>query len=141
MADAPLASTIVALALIPVAFFFVHAYLSGRKGLPHHRLTGTIAVVWDLTLSIGYMLYRTFGGEVEGSSLEIEGLVLVYFMVHGIVAVIVMALEAIALLTGVMTMRGRDMSRLHRRLSPYLLVLWFCAFLSGEAVYIVSYML
>lgn len=59
MTTAPLASTIIALGLIPVAFLFVHAFLSGRGKNTIHLATGTLAIAWDLALSIGYMLLRT----------------------------------------------------------------------------------
>ncbi|MGQ9586879.1 MAG: hypothetical protein ACUVT7_00650 [Thermoplasmata archaeon] len=93
MAEAPFVSTFIALALIPVAFFFTHAYISGKRHLPYHRMTGPVAIVWDLSLSVFYMIYRLIGGQVEGSSLKIQGALLVYFVVHGIVALVVIALE------------------------------------------------
>jgi putative membrane protein len=141
MTDAPWVSTFVALALIPVAFFFVHAYISGKKRLPYHRLTGSIAIVWDLSLSIFYMLYRLFGGQVEGSTLDVSGALLVYFIAHGIIAVVVIALELIVLSTALLYLwRAKELT-LHRRLAPYLTLVWFAAFLSGEAVYIVNYVI
>ncbi|OGS43522.1 MAG: hypothetical protein A3K76_03925 [Euryarchaeota archaeon RBG_13_57_23] len=141
MADAPWVSTFVALALIPVAFLFVHAYISGKRRLPFHRITGFVAVVWDLSLSIFYMLYRLFGGQVEESTLDVSGAFLVYFIVHGIVAVVVIALELIVLSSALLYLRRAKGLTLHRRLAPYLTLLWFAAFLSGEAVYIVNYVI
>ena len=93
MTTAPLSSTIVSIGLIPVAFFFVHAFLSGWKNKKFHPVTGTIAIVWDLSLSIGYMLYRSFGGAIEGTTLQLSPAFNTYFMIHGAVAVVVMALE------------------------------------------------
>jgi hypothetical protein len=56
MTNAPLVSTIIEIGLIPVAFLFVQANLSS-KGKNHiHPFTNTIAIVWDLTKSICYML-------------------------------------------------------------------------------------
>lgn len=141
MVTAPLASTFVALALVPVAFFFTHAYLSGLRGWKHHILSGTIAVAWDLSLSIFYMLYRTFGGQTDGSILSITPSMTSYFAVHGIISAVVMALEIIALVTGYLMWKGRSPSRWHRMLSTPLIILWFLAFLSGEIVYIVYYIL
>ncbi|HEX9909187.1 MAG TPA: DUF420 domain-containing protein [Thermoplasmata archaeon] len=141
MVDAPWASTLVAVALIPVAFFFTHAYISGKKRLPHHKLTGTVAVIWDLGLSILYMLYRVSGGQVEGSTLEIEGALLAYFIAHGIVAVMVIALELVVLFAALQHLRKKAGLSLHRKLAPYLIVFWFGAFISGEIVYIVNYVL
>ena len=99
MTAAPFESTIVAIALIPVAFFFVHAFLSGKHKNRFHPVTGILAVTWDLTVSIGYMMYRTFGGAVNGSTLQLTPLLNAYFIVvHVPVAIIVMTLE-IAVLT------------------------------------------
>jgi uncharacterized membrane protein YozB (DUF420 family) len=141
MVAAPLASTFVALALIPVAFFFTHAYLSGLRGWKHHVLSGTIAVAWDLSLSVFYMVYRTFGGQTDGSILSITPSMTTYFAVHGIISVVVMALEVIALATGYLMWRGKSPSRWHRVLSTPLIILWFLAFLSGEIVYVAYYIL
>ena len=141
MVAAPLASTFVALALIPVAFFFTHAYLSGRRGWKHHRLSGTIAVAWDLGLSIFYMLYRTFGGQTDGSILTIAPSMTSYFAVHGAISVIVMVLEVVMLVTGYLMWKRKTLSRWHRSLSTPMIFLWFLAFLSGEVVYIVYYVL
>jgi uncharacterized membrane protein YozB (DUF420 family) len=141
MVAAPLASTFVALALVPVAFFFTHAYLSGRRGWKRHMMSGTIAVAWDLSLSIFYMLYRTFGGQTDGSILTISPSMTSYFAVHGVISAIVMVLEVIMLVTGYLMWRRDAPSRWHRSLSTPLIILWFLAFLSGEVVYIVYYVL
>lgn len=141
MADAPWISTFVAVALIPVAFLFTHAYLSGRRRLPHHVLTGSVGIAWDLSLSVFYMLYRLFGGNVEGHILDITPGLVVYFAVHGLIAVVVIALELTMLTTGVIQWMKKKSIPLHRRLSTPLYVLWFVAFLSGEVVYIVYYVL
>ena len=79
MTAAPLASTIVAVGLIPVAFLFCHAFLSGRSKNRFHPVSGAVAIIWDLTVSIGYMLYRTFGGAVDGSTLQLTPTLDVYF--------------------------------------------------------------
>ena len=72
MAVAPWISTFIALALIPVAFLFTHAYLSGRRKLPYHKVTGTVGILWDLSLSLFYMLFRLTGANVEGGILDIR---------------------------------------------------------------------
>lgn len=141
MLDAPWISTFVALALIPVAFLFTHAYLSGRMSKRFHGVTGSAAVIWDLTLSIFYMVYRLFGGDVEGSTLDVSGPLLVYFMAHGIIAIVVIVLEVVVLVTAILHLRTKREYRLHTRLAPYLMVAWFAAFISGEIVYIVNYIL
>lgn len=139
MAEAPWTSTMIAIGLIPVAILFVHAYISGRRTLGLHKVTGTAAIVWDLSLSVFYMLYRTFGGEIGGEALETEGLLIVYFAIHGLIAVVVIALEIVMLTTGVMQWRRGTKARWHKTLAPYLLVLWFLTFISGEIVYVVTY--
>ena len=141
MASAPLVSTFVALALIPVAFLFTHAYITGRSHHSFHRITGPIAIVWDLALSIFYMLYRTFGGQVEGSTLDIQGAMLAYFIAHGTIAVVVILLELAVLGTGIVQVRRKARVILHSRLVLPLYIVWFAAFLSGEIVYLVNYVL
>jgi uncharacterized membrane protein YozB (DUF420 family) len=141
MTAAPLASTIVAIGLIPVAFFFVHAFWSGRKQQRFHPITGTIAISWDLILSIGYMLYRSFGGAVEGSSIQLTPVLNVYFGIHGAVAVIVMALEITVLAIGVKMVRCKAPNRWHKKLTKVLFGFWWFAFLSGELFYLIMYVL
>jgi len=141
MADAPWISTFIAVALIPVAFLFTHAYFSGRRKLQFHKFTGTAGIVWDLTLSIFYMLFRLTGGEVEGSALEITPALSVYFAAHGMIAILVIALEFTMLGTGLLQLRRRVPVKWHSKLALPLYILWFAAFLSGEAVYIVYYVL
>jgi hypothetical protein len=144
MTAAPLASTIVAVGLIPVAFFFVHAFLSGRGKKRFHPVTGALAIIWDLTMSIGYMLYRSFGGAVEGSSIQLDVTLTAYFAVHGAVAVAVMALEVAVLALGILLIKARSSTgrfRWHSRLSKILFGIWWFAFLSGEIFYIVMYVL
>ena len=141
MSSAPLVSTFVALALIPVAFLFTHAYITGRKHHSLHRVTGPIAIVWDLSLSIFYMLFRTFGGQVEGTGLKVEGAMLAYFVAHGMIAVVVIALELVVLVTGAMQLRKKAPVRLHGRIVLPLYFIWWAAFLSGEVVYLVNYVL
>ena len=136
MTEAPLISTIIAIGLIPVAFLFTHALISGRRKLRYHSVTGTAGVVWDLGLSIFYMLYRLFGGEVKVD----PGLV-AYFAVHGLIAAVVIALEITMLSTGLLQVIRKKKFLLHKRLSIPLYVLWFGAFLSGEVVYLVYYVL
>jgi len=141
MTEAPWVSTFVAVALIPVAFFFTHAYLSGRASRPYHVVTGSVGVVWDLSLSLFYMLYRLFGGKVESHILDITPGLWIYFAVHGLIAVVVIALELTMLTTGFVQWRRKKRIALHRKLAMPLYLLWFAAFISGEVVYIVYYVL
>ncbi len=139
MQEAPLVSTVIAIGLIPVAFFFAHALLSGLRGWRYHRITGLVAVSWDLVMSIGYMVYRSFGGEIEGGALQLSGPIRVYFMVHGLVALHVIFFEVAMLVTGLWQWRRGSPIAWHRRLAKPLFFLWWVAFLSGEMFYIVAY--
>ena len=95
MTTAPLASTIIAIGLIPVAFLFVHAYLSGKGKKRIHPITGTIAIVWDLTMSIGYMLLRTV-------TITLTPILIIYFGIPGLIDVIVISLEIAVLVSGIL---------------------------------------
>jgi hypothetical protein len=96
-----------------------------------HVASGVAATVWDLSLSIGYMLYRSFGGAVEGSAIQLNGALTAYFAVHGAAAVIVMALEVVILALGAKQVRTKQKSRWHSKLAKVLFGIWWFAFLSG----------
>ena len=139
MANAPLVSTFIAVGLLPVAFLFLHAFLSGLKKWRFHPLTGTLAIVWDLGMSIGYMMYRSLGGRVEGSSLELTSTTLTYFTIHGLVAFLVIMLELGVIVTGLLQWRQNKTLAWHRRLAKPLFALWWFAFITGETFYIIMY--
>jgi len=141
MTAAPLASTIVALALVPVAFLFCHAFLSGRRKKRYHYAAGVVAIIMDLTVSIGYMMYRTMGGTVEGTTLQAMSAINAYFMVHVPLAVLVMALELAVLGFGLMQIRTRTPNTWSGRLMKTLFCVWWFAFLSGEIFYVAMYLL
>jgi len=142
MTVAPFASTFVAVALIPVAFLFCHAFLSGRGEKRFHPVTGIAAITWDLAVSIGYMMYRTFGGAVNGETLQMTPLLNTYFMVvHVPVAVVVMSLEIFVLATGFWQLRIKKSNQYHQKLTTPLFCIWWFAFLSGEILYVALYML
>jgi hypothetical protein len=132
MSTAPLASTIIAIGLIPVAFLFIHAYLTGRGKNRIHPVTGTIAITWDLAVSIGYKLLRTV-------TISLAPLLTIYFGVHGAIAVLVMALEIAVLCIGVWQVRQKTSSKWHGKLTKILFPIWWFAFLSGEIVYLLMY--
>ena len=142
MTAAPFASTIVAVALIPVAFFFVHAFLSGKHKNRFHPVTGILAVTWDLTVSIGYMIYRTFGGSANGSTLQLTPLLNAYFIVvHIPVAILVMSLEIVVFALGLWQLKKITANRWHGKIAKALFFIWWFAFLSGEILYILQYMI
>jgi uncharacterized membrane protein YozB (DUF420 family) len=132
MTTAPLASTIVAVGLIPVAFLFVHAFLSGRSKNRFHPVTGTLAVMWDLSMSIGYMLLRTV-------TITLTPILTIYFGIHGAIAVLVMGLEISVLAIGIMQVKSKSPSKWHGKLVRVLFPIWWFAFLSGEIVYLLMY--
>jgi uncharacterized membrane protein YozB (DUF420 family) len=133
MSAAPFVSTFIAIALIPVAFLFTHAYFSGKRHLPYHKVTGTVGILWDLSVSLVYMLSRVAS--------QVTGAMLIAGAVHGIIAVIVILLEFIVLGTGLLQWRTQKRSNLHTKTTPILYVLWFVAFFTGEAFYIINYLL
>jgi uncharacterized membrane protein YozB (DUF420 family) len=134
MTTAPLASTIIAIGLIPVAFLFVHAFLSGRSKNRVHPVTGTLAITWDLAMSIGYMLLRTV-------TITLTPILTIYFGIHGAIAVLVMSLEIAVLAIGILQVRRKAPNKWHGKLAKILFPIWWFAFLSGEIVYLIMYVL
>ena len=134
MTTAPLASTIIAIGLIPVAFLFVHAFFSGRGKNRIHPVTGTLAITWDLVMSIGYMLLRTV-------TITLTPLLTIYFGIHGAIAVLVMSLEIAVLAIGILQVRRKAPNKWHGKLAKILFPVWWFAFLSGEIVYLIMYVL
>jgi uncharacterized membrane protein YozB (DUF420 family) len=132
MTTAPLASTIIAIGLIPVAFLFIHAFLSGRGKQSIHPITGTLAITWDLVMSIGYMLLRTV-------TITLTPILTVYFGIHGAIAVLVMSLEIAVLAIGILQVRKKTPNKWHGKLAKILFPIWWFAFLSGEIVYLIMY--
>ncbi|MGA3059961.1 MAG: hypothetical protein ABSD92_06275 [Candidatus Bathyarchaeia archaeon] len=141
MTVAPLSSTIVSVALIPVAFLFCHAFLSGRRKNRFHPVSAAIAITWDLTLSLGYMLYRSFGGVVDGATLQLTPTLDVYFGIHGAIAILVMTLEVLVLAIGISQLKQRAPNVWHRKLTKILFFTWWFAFLTGEVFYLIMYVL
>ena len=138
---APIASTVIAIALIPVAFLFLHAFISGLKKLRFHNITGFLAICGDLSVSIGYMIYRSLGGKVGNSALHLAGGILVYFIIHGIVSSVVILLELTVLITGLNSKKHEKPARIHKKAAVVLFFLWWFAFLSGELFYVVNYLI
>ncbi len=87
------------------------------------------------------MLYRSFGGAVEGASIQLDPTLTAYFAVHGAVAVVVMALELGVLGLGVKQIQLKRKIGLHGKLAKVLFGFWWFAFLSGELFYIAMYLL
>ena len=123
MTTAPLASTIIAIGLIPVAFLFVHAFLSGKSKNRVHPVTGALAITWDLAMSIGYMLLRTV-------TITLTPILTIYFGIHGAIAVLVMSLEIAVLAIGILQVRLKAPNKWHGKLAKILFPIWWFAFLS-----------
>ena len=139
MSKAPLASTIVAISLIPAAFLYIYSFIGQKKYSKYHVTTGILAIALDLCISIGYMIYRSIGGKVNGQALHPTGFMLKFFMVHGIFSAFVMVLEIIALIQGINYLRNRLKPNETFKISTLLFITWWFAFLSGEILYIINY--
>jgi uncharacterized membrane protein YozB (DUF420 family) len=87
------------------------------------------------------MLYRSFGGAVEGSSIQMTPAFTSYFAVHGANAVVFMALEIVVLAIGVTMVKRKAPSLWHKKLTRVLFGFWWFAFLSGELFYLIMYLL
>jgi len=62
-----------------VAFLFCHVFLSGREKKRFHQVSVVLAISRDLIVSIVYSLYRSFGGAVDSSTLQLTPNLDVYF--------------------------------------------------------------
>lgn len=135
----PVISTVIEIGLVPVAVLFIHAFWSGLKGKKSHRWVGLSAIIADLGLSAAYMIFRSLGGAVEGQSLHPQGALLVYFIVHGSIAAVVMGLELWTLAAGLIYgLRGR-MPPHHKVVARILFPLWLVTFITGESAYLFLY--
>ena len=65
----------------------------------------------------------------------------VYFGIHGAIAVIVMALEIAVLALGILMVKKKAQNKWHGKLAKTLFPIWWFAFLSGEIVYILMYVI
>lgn len=92
-------------------------------------------------MSIGYMLFRALGGKVEGTSLPLTNTPIMYFAVHGAVALLVISLEIGVLTTGLWQWRQKAALKWHGKLSKTLFVFWWFAFITGETFYIITYIM
>jgi hypothetical protein len=141
MKTIPLVSTFIALALIPIAILYVQAFCSGTTHKRKHTINGVIAVTGDLVLSFFYMLYRTLGGAVNGHVFHPKGLLLIFFILHGSIALVVVLLEVIFLYFGIRYFISRKLPFAHKYLTRILFPLWAITFFSGEAIYIAQFFL
>lgn len=139
MPDPSFVSTFNAIAIIPVAILFLYALWSGLKGDSRHKLVGLIGILWDLSLSIGYLVFRALGGQV--GDVDLSGGTLAYFIIHGTMAIIVIGLELVILFLGYSKWKKRSIGKYHRKMAIALFILWWGAFLSGEIFYVVYYLL
>ena len=144
MTHPPLMSTIIAIGLIPVAFLFIHAFVSGLKKGSLHPVTGTTAILCDIGMSLGYMIARSLHLSIAVGPAA-EGYIRKLFWIHGPISGLVILLEVAVLITGINNYRlkKRDIERstFHGKLSRTLFYLWWVAFLTGEALYLGRYVL
>lgn len=87
------------------------------------------------------MLFRSFGGAVDGTALSLNQTLTAYFAVHGAVAVAVMTLEVVVLGIGIRQLQLKKGLMWHGKLTKVLFGIWWFAFLSGELFYIAMYVL
>ena len=73
-------------------------------------------------MSIGYMIFRALGGEAEGTTLDLSGAILAYFIVHGIIAATVIVLELMVIGLGVALWKEKDIGKWHRTVSKVLFI-------------------
>lgn len=139
MHKAPIASTIIAVSLLPIAALYIHSFISGLKNKESHYISCLLAIIGDLTISIGYMIYRSLGGEAGGSSINLTGNILIYFIVHGIVSLVVIIFELLVLISCINYIKTKSALRYHKPLVKILFSFWWFAFLSGELFYFVYY--
>ena len=85
-------------------------------------------------MSIGYMLLRTV-------TITLTPILTVYFGIHGAIAVIVMGLEIAVLAIGILQVRQKTSNKWHGKLAKVLFPIWWFAFLSGEIVYVLMYLI
>ncbi len=83
------------------------------------------------------MLYRSFCGAADGSTLQLTPTLDVYFGVHGAV----LTLEVVVLVMGLSMLKRKAPNRLHGKLVKIFFGVWWFAFLSGEIVYLALYVL
>jgi uncharacterized membrane protein YozB (DUF420 family) len=87
------------------------------------------------------MLYRSFGGVVDGATLQLTPTLDVYFGIHGAIAILVMTLEVLVLAIGISQLKQRAPNVWHRKLTKILFFTWWFAFLTGEVFYLIMYVL
>ena len=142
MTVAPLSSTIVAVGLIPVAFLFFHAFLSGRKKNRFHPVSAVLAISWDLILSIGYMMYRTFRRGSGWLNFEVNSNVgCLFWRSWCSCNCSYDSWKWRFSAMGLSMLRQKAPNRWHPKLTKILFRVWWFAFLSGEIVYIALYLL
>jgi hypothetical protein len=139
MHKAPIISTIIAIGLFPIALLYIHAFISALKKKNSHHITGTVAILGDLLISLTFMIYRSFGGKIGDNSIHLAGYILLYFIIHGIVSMAVIALEITMIVNAIYFYKNKKMNRYHRNLGRILFIIWWAAFISGEVFYIVNY--
>ena len=141
MTVAPLSSTIVAVGLIPVAFLFCHAFLSGRKKNRFHSVSAVLGYFMGLKSVCRLYAVPNFRRSSGWLNLKLTPTLDVYFGIHGAVAIVVMALEVIVLAIGLSMLKQKAPNRWHPKLTKISSGSGGLLFFQGEIVYIALYLL
>ncbi|MFV0342590.1 MAG: hypothetical protein ACK5JH_06805 [Anaerocolumna sp.] len=141
MENAPLISIIHTFARIPLLFLFVYTFVGGFKKWRYHAQTGAIAVTIDLLLSIAYMANRLLGDRFSDSQADFTGWVLVYIIIHGIIATILIVMEVLLIIERIKNARTNPWTRFHRVMSRMVFFTWCFIFVTGEFFFVYTYLL
>ena len=141
MENAPLISIVHAIVLLPLAVLFVYSFIAGIKKWRFHAQTATLAIVLDLTVSVAYMLNRLLGDKFSDSEANFTGAVLVYIIVHGIIATILIIMEIVVLVERFTNYRKKPITKFHTIMSKVLFFTWCFIFITGELFFFYVYML
>ncbi|MDF2843987.1 MAG: hypothetical protein K0R00_2413 [Herbinix sp.] len=141
MENAPLISIVHSIILLPIAVLFAYALIGGIKKWKHHSLVAAIALVIDLTVSVLYLLNRLLGDKFADSQADFTGWLLVYIIIHGIIASIVVLVEFVLLAERMINHRKNPKNKFHSAIVKVFAVLWTISFLSGEFYFTYVYLL
>jgi flagellar biogenesis protein FliO len=141
MDKAPLISIIHAIVLLPLAFLFIYSFVAGKKKWKFHAQTAALAIVIDLIISVAYMLNRLLGDKFSDSQANFTGGVLVYIIVHGIIATILIIMEIAVLVERIINHRKKPKTKFHTIMSKVLFYTWCFIFITGELFFAYVYLL
>lgn len=141
MEKAPLISIVHAIVLLPLAVLFVYSFIAGLKKWRYHAQTAALAIVIDLAISVAYMLNRLLGDKFSDSQANFTGWVLVYIIIHGIFATILIIMEIAVLVERFLNARKKPVTRFHTIMSKVLFFTWCFIFITGELFFVYVYLI